>query len=65
MHASSNNGSSQPLAIVSLQDQIVKYDMRAMIAELEMDFDIQVSATDLVDQGLIAEIFRMKGAADA
>lgn len=55
----------RPPTIVSLQDQVVKYDMRKMVAELVYEFDIQVSTTDLVDQVSISQIFKMKGAADA
>ena len=55
----------RPPTIVSLQDQIVKYDMRKMVDELQYEFDIQVSTTDLVDQLSISQIFKMKGAADA
>tara|TARA_B110000037_G_C17080054_1_gene489572 strand:- start:277 stop:501 length:225 start_codon:yes stop_codon:yes gene_type:complete len=48
------------LNIVSLDDQIIKYDMRRMSKEIEMEFEAKTYSQDLVTQTDIGSFFNLK-----
>lgn len=43
-----------------LEDQVVKYDLKAMIAEAQAEFDAAISRRDLIDQSAISQMFNLK-----
>lgn len=44
----------------SLDDQVLKYDMRAMLKQLESEFDAGVYSQELVSQNDISLLFNLK-----
>ena len=62
-----NTGSphARPNSIQSLDDLVVKYDLRSMIEEIEYEFDISVANQTLVDQKAISRFFNLGGDSDA
>lgn len=44
----------------SLADLAIKYDMEAMIAEAEVEFDVKIASRELVDQESIGQFFNLK-----
>jgi len=49
-----------PKRIRGLEDQVVKYDLKAMIAEAQTEFDAAISRRDLIDQKAISQMFNLK-----
>lgn len=49
----------------SLEDQIVKYDMREMLHEAEQEFDSSLASGELVDQETIGRFFKLQPNSDA
>ena len=45
----------------SLEDQVIKYDMKRMLAEAQEEFDAAISSRDLIDQESIGKFFNLKG----
>lgn len=45
---------------MSLEDQILKYDMKAMVDDLQTEFDAGVYSQELVSQNDIGLLFNLK-----
>jgi len=49
-----------PPATPSLEDQIVKYDLRQLLKEAEQEFDASLASGELVDQETIGQFFKLQ-----
>lgn len=54
-----NESTGEDVQILSLEDQVIKYDMSRMAKEIEMEFDAKIYSQDLVDQSDIGSFFNL------